>query len=84
MEAMVVVAVKLNVTGMEPVHGAGDPDEQTLTLPALCCPKLAVTLTDVFIETVQVGSVPEHVPPLQPRKAEPATGVAVRVTVLLE
>ena len=42
--------------------------------------KLAVTVWEAFIVTVQVP-VPVHPPPLQPVKELPAAGVAVSVTV---
>ena len=43
--------------------------------------KVAVTVVAAVSVTVHVA-VPEHPPPLQPVKAEPAAGLAVRVTAL--
>src|SRR4029453_3900304 len=61
-----------------------------LTVPApvlltvsveVCTAKVAVTVVAALSVTVQVP-VPEHPPPLQPVKVEPAAGVAVKVTAV--
>ena len=46
--------------------------------------KAALTLCAALIVTVQVVWVPEHPPPDQPVKVEPASGEAVRVTEVPE
>src|SRR2546422_6535357 len=62
----------------------------TIPLPApvfetvsvkFCTAKVAVTVVAALRVTVQVP-VPEHPPPLQPVKVEPAAGAAVKVTAV--
>ena len=79
---IVVVVGILNVTARVLLHGEGVvcPEAQTLTLPK-ACEKLPVTFIAEFIETLQVGFVPEHAPP-QPRKIEVPAGAAVSVTTV--
>ena len=77
---VVLLAVKLKITGIVVLHGAGPPDKQTLMLPKLAVPKLALTFIAEFMVKVHWGLVPklEQAPP-QPRNEAPADGVAVSV-----
>src|SRR5436309_15109207 len=49
----------------------------------LCTAKVTVTVVAAVTVTTQ-GSVPLHPPPLQPVKTEPASGVAVNETDVME
>ena len=66
----------------------GEPVTVPVPAPAFTTSNLprgvnvAVTLFAAFMVTTH-GPVPEHHPPDQPVKALPASGVAVRVTVVL-
>jgi hypothetical protein len=56
------------------------PRPPWLTVRVNCCrAKLAVTVVAAVTDTEQVP-VPEHPPPIQPLKVDPAAGEAVKVT----
>src|SRR5207247_1969528 len=83
-----VPLVKLAEQVAPQVIPAGELVTVPLPVPALLTVsaklgRLKVAVTVVAVETVTTQvPVPEHPPPLQPLKVEPATGLAVSVTAV--
>jgi hypothetical protein len=85
----VVPAVKTSLQSVQHLMPAGAEDTLPFPRPAfttlrvkLDTSKTAVTTVGTVIDTVHVGVLPEQPPPDHPENAIPASGVAVRVTLV--
>jgi hypothetical protein len=80
-ETFCTVVGEIKVTCCVLLHGAGDPELQTLTLPKLPWSKFAVTFIDELMVTMHCVFVPAlaQAPP-QPVNVDPVVGLAVSVT----